>query len=471
MSKVTLSSKALRRRTLSYSTKEEHSEDERKELLTRYDKPCHQNADSLFSTSSGFTNYRGILNLGLILLALTCTRIALENVIKYGILINPLTWIQFLLNDPYSWPSFGLFIACMFFTSLAFLIELQLANGALSEKTGFALQWVNILIEITFPAVVILFKHPLPPFSFCTLVISTVMFLKLISYHQVNGWCRAHITNKTQKQKRTRGKSVSDDAVVKNGKASSLQMYPDNVNVRDFIYFLCAPTLCYELNFPRSVRIRKRFLAKRIVEMIFLSGLMLSLIQQWVIPTVQNSIVPFQESNVSKIVERLLKLAVPNLLIWLLFFYWLFHSCLNVFAELLKFGDRVFYRDWWNAETVTYFWKNWNIPVHKWASRHLYKPMLMQGYTKTQANIAVFLFSAFFHEYLVSVPLRMFRLWAFSGLLMQVPLAIIVRQFKDGKWGNIAVWASIIIGQPIAVLMYCHDYYVIHYLLSSPTPA
>lgn len=39
MSKVTLSSKALRRRTLSYSTKEEHSEDERKELLTRYDKP------------------------------------------------------------------------------------------------------------------------------------------------------------------------------------------------------------------------------------------------------------------------------------------------------------------------------------------------------------------------------------------------------------------------------------------------
>lgn len=36
----------------------------------------------------------------------------------------------------------------------------------------------------------------------------------------------------------------------------------------DFVYFLCAPTLCYELNFPRSARIRKRFLAKRIVEMV-----------------------------------------------------------------------------------------------------------------------------------------------------------------------------------------------------------
>lgn len=72
---------------------------------------CHQNADSLFSTSSGFTNYRGILNLGLILLVLTCTRIALENIIKYGILINPVTWIQYLISDPYSWPSFGLIVS------------------------------------------------------------------------------------------------------------------------------------------------------------------------------------------------------------------------------------------------------------------------------------------------------------------------------------------------------------------------
>ena len=38
---------------------------------------------------------------------------------------------------------------------------------------------------------------------------------------------------------------------------------------------------------------------------------------------------------------------VPNHLIWLIFFYWLFHSCLNAVAELMHFGDREFYRDWW----------------------------------------------------------------------------------------------------------------------------
>lgn len=38
---------------------------------------------------------------------------------------------------------------------------------------------------------------------------------------------------------------------------------------------------------------------------------------------------------------------VPNHFIWLIFFYWFFHSSMNFVAELLQFGDREFYRDWW----------------------------------------------------------------------------------------------------------------------------
>jgi hypothetical protein len=32
--------------------------------------------------------------------------------------------------------------------------------------------------------------------------------------------------------------------------------YPDNVTFWNFFYFLCAPTLVYELNYPRTERIR-----------------------------------------------------------------------------------------------------------------------------------------------------------------------------------------------------------------------
>lgn len=128
----------------------------------------------------------------------------------------------------------------------------------------------------------------------------------------------------------------------------------------------------------------------------------------------------------------------------------------------MQFGDREFYRDWWNSESITYFWQNWNIPVHKWCIRHFYKPMLRRGSSKWAARTAVFLASAFFHEYLVSIPLRMFRLWAFTGMMAQIPLAWIVGRFFRGNYGNAAVWLSLIIGQPVAVLMYVHDYYVLN---------
>ena len=43
-----------------------------------------------------------------------------------------------------------------------------------------------------------------------------------------------------------------------------------------------------------------------------------------------------------------------------------FLICLCVMREF----DILFLVSYRNAETVQYFWKNWNIPVHKWASRY-----------------------------------------------------------------------------------------------------
>lgn len=240
-------------------------------------------------------------------------------------------------------------------------------------------------------------------------------------------------------------------------------MYPNNLHLKDLYYFIFAPTLCYELNFPRSDRIRKKFLIKRIVEMFLLLQVIAALIQQWIVPTINNSFKPLQDMNYSHMLERLLKLAVPNHFIWLLFFYWMFHSCLNSFAEMLQFADREFYKDWWNAESVSMFWRKWNIPVHQWCVRHLYKPLLIHGYSKLHANLAVFIVSAFFHEYLVSVPLKMFKSWAFFGMLAQVPLAMLVNRYLHKEFGNVAVWMFLIIGQPLTILMYYHDYYVIHF--------
>ncbi|XP_054446619.1 diacylglycerol O-acyltransferase 1 [Pteronotus mesoamericanus] len=425
---------------------------------------CHRLQDSLFSSDSGFSNYRGILNWCVVMLILSNARLFLENLIKYGILVDPIQVVSLFLKDPYSWPALCLVIGANLFALAAFQVEKRLAVGALTEQAGLLLHTANLATILCFPAAVAFLLESITPVgSVLALAVHTILFLKLFSYRDVNLWCRedrARAKAKTASSGKKAGGAAAQRAAAQRTGAVS---YPDNLTHRDLYYFLFAPTLCYELNFPRSPRIRKRFLLRRLFEMLFFTQLQVGLIQQWMVPTIQNSMKPFKDMDYSRIIERLLKLAVPNHLIWLIFFYWLFHSCLNAVAELMQFGDREFYRDWWNSESVTYFWQNWNIPVHKWCLRHFYKPMLRRGYSKWVASTGVFLASAFFHEYLVSIPLRMFRLWAFTGMMAQIPLAWVVSRFFRGNYGNAAVWLSLIIGQPVAVLMYVHDYYVLHH--------
>ncbi|XP_054719754.1 diacylglycerol O-acyltransferase 1-like [Uloborus diversus] len=428
------------------------------------DKPCHKHRDSLLSSSSGYTNYRGVLNLCIVLLVLSNARVALENIIKYGILIDPVQWFKVFLSRPTHSPSTLILFGLGIFPLLSLGIEKLLAKGHLSENISRFLIVCLLTAEVLIPPVVVYVTDCHAVAASFVLGFVAIVFFKLISYHMVNFWCRES-SSPTHKVRR---RSVSSDRgrrkdVRNGGSSSNLVSYPNNLNLKDVYYFLLAPTLCYELNFPRSTRIRKRFLVKRLLEMLFLLQLILCLFQQWMVPTINNSLKPLQDMDYSRMLERLLKLAVPNHFIWLIFFYWYFHSCLNAVAEILKFGDRNFYNDWWNSESIQYFWQNWNIPVHKWCVRHLYIPLLQSGVTKSQASIAVFFVSAFFHEYLVSVPLKMFRVWAFLGMLSQIPFSSFVEKYLHNQYGNMAVWISLIIGQPLCILMYYHDYYVIHF--------
>uniref|UniRef100_A0A0B6Z381 O-acyltransferase n=1 Tax=Arion vulgaris TaxID=1028688 RepID=A0A0B6Z381_9EUPU len=428
----------------------------------------HNHADSLFSTSSGFTNYYGILNLCLILLVLGNARLFLENIIKYGILIN-LSFTKWFFREPYNWPNLLLTLSIIIYPVIALATENALSKKLISNRTGVIIYIINLTILLLLPAGVIYIFHPIIVFSLLTLGTVTICFLKLISYAHVNYWCRELATlSKHKRRSSSSGYTLQGLKTINGVSTVTKQIYPDNLNIRDLAYFLLAPTLCYELNFPRSARIRKRFLAKRLLEAVFLSWLLVALVQQWIVPALNNARQPLAEMEVFKMVERLLKLAIPNHLIWLVFFYWFFHSCLNVLAELLRFADREFYKDWWNAETVSEFWQNWNIPVHRFAARHVYKPLLRKGVPKLLAATIVFMFSAFFHEYLVSIPLRMFKVWSFFGMLMQVPNAYITGKYIRGKWGNIIMWLSLILGQPVAILAYLHDYYIVHSLPLSP---
>ena len=71
------------------------------------------------------------------------------------------------------------------------------------------------------------------------------------------------------------------------------------------------------------------------------------------------------------------------------------------------------------------------MPVHKWLVRHVYFPSLRLGMGKGGATFVVFLFSAIFHELVVGLPLHVFRLWAFVGIMMQLPLISLTTFVKN----------------------------------------
>ena len=159
------------------------------------------------------------------------------------------------------------------------------------------------------------------------------------------------------------------------------------------------------------------------------------------------------------ILERLLKLSASSLGIWLLGFYALFHSLLNGLAELLCFGDRAFYQAWWNASTIEEYWRWWNSPVHAWLKRHIYVPLRAHGWSPGAAQAVIFGLSAFFHEYLVAIPMHLLRGWAFGAMLVQLPLIALTKawmhRYPHSSMGNFFFWIALcILGQPMLVMLY-----------------
>ncbi|GMR63298.1 hypothetical protein PMAYCL1PPCAC_33494, partial [Pristionchus mayeri] len=55
---------------------------------------CTSHRTRSSSSSSGWTNYRGFFNLSMLLLVVSNGRVALENLIKYGVLVSPLQWVE-----------------------------------------------------------------------------------------------------------------------------------------------------------------------------------------------------------------------------------------------------------------------------------------------------------------------------------------------------------------------------------------
>lgn len=182
--------------------------------------------------------------------------------------------------------------------------------------------------------------------------------------------------------------------------------YPQNITMKNLCYFWWAPTLVYQPVYPRSENIRWIFVLKRLGEVVCLSVFIWFCSAQYAAPVLWNSLDKIHHLDLVSITERLLKLSTISLIIWLAGFFAIFQSALNALAEVMRFGDRAFYDDWWNSAGLGDYWRLWNKPVYQFMKRHIFSPMISRGWSLQFASVAVFFVSAILHELLVGIPTK-----------------------------------------------------------------
>jgi diacylglycerol O-acyltransferase 1 len=332
--------------------------------------------------------------------------------IQYGVLIC-LRCHDFRRQDVVLGLILYFLIPCHLFT--AYLIELAAAqqargsrrqskDGAASpneeERRRFQSTWriiawahglnVTLALAITTGVVYFYIHHPL--IGTLTEMHALVVWLKTASYA---------FTNRDLRHAYLHPVKGELDAVPE---IYSQCPYPQNITMGNLVYFWWAPTLIYQPVYPRTDKIRWVFVGKRLSEVFFLSAFIWVTSAQYATPVLQNSLDKIASLDIPSILERLLKLSTISLVIWLAGFFALFQSWLNALAEIMRFGDRAFYDDWWNSPSLGVYWRTWNKPVYQFFKRHVYSPLVGRGWSPFAASFAVFFMSAVLHEVLVGVP-------------------------------------------------------------------
>jgi diacylglycerol O-acyltransferase-1 len=316
---------------------------------------------------------------------------------------------------------------------------------------------VNISCTILVSSYISYFLIWQPVASFLPLTTAIVLFLKLISFACVNDdlWNQALLLKEAKKN---------------DGEVEGQVLYPHNLSMNGYVYFLLAPTLCYQTSYPiTEQKPRPLFILKRLNEVVLSLAGMYFLAMQYAVPVLESCITAMDESRYLFLLERTLKLSVVSVVIWLLMFWCIFHSWLNVLGELLQFGDRMFYKPWWNAKDISEYWRLWNAPVHNWCKRHVYRPLIANNVSPMTAVICVFTVSALLHEVLVGIPTHNLSGLAFFGMMAQIPLILLThvvnrvrsKYFDEGldhifdTIGNFIFWASFtVLGQPTCIVLY-----------------
>lgn len=405
--------------------------------------------------------------------------VVVEYWINHGSLFNSVI-AQLMIKDLFK---IGLTDLAMYLSLyLPVLIQLKIKDGLISWRPFGRL--FQIIFELAFIFGTIAFasfmKYPWIGQIYLMLH-GMVLLMKVHSYGFFNGYLW-DITNelklsesikdkisKKKKKKEEDEKDYDKELITRLNKSIEFckfeldhQNFPNNLSLFNFFEYSMFPTLIYQTTYPRTEKIRKGYLIKKIAGIFGIILVLIAIAQNNLYPVVMECLHLQSTTDLSyriKIYPLILIKTIPSFLsVYLLVFYLIWELILNSIAELSRFADRQFYSYWWNSLTWTEYARDWNVPVHKFLLRHVYHSSIsaFQVNKQTAAFITFFL-SSVIHELAMWV---IFKKWRGYLLLLQMNQLSLVK-ISQLKWlrnrtdFNICIfWFGIVFGPSLMCTMY-----------------
>ncbi|XP_005102293.1 sterol O-acyltransferase 1 isoform X1 [Aplysia californica] len=309
----------------------------------------------------------------------------------------------------------------------------------------FDFVWIGLVVvyQLAFLFIPLwyLIEHDLPPAS--SVIITTEQTRLIMKTH-------AFIRENTAK---VMYKKKDDDRDKDDGSSNGC---PD---FSKYLYFLFSPTLVYRDNYPRTQTICWRYVVTNFTQVLACLFYTYYIFERFCVPV-------FQNFNSEHITPKAFLLSVfgcmmPATLVLFIGFFAILHSWLNAFAEMLRFGDRLFYKDWWNSTTFSNYYRTWNVVVHDWLYTYIYKDIckLIGAGNRAGAMACVFLISAVFHEYILTVTFKffypvLFIMFAGAGF----GFIFLTDKGSNRSW-NVFMWVALFIGNGMLMCLYSMEFY------------
>ncbi len=205
--------------------------------------------------------------------------------------------------------------------------------------------------------------------------------------------------------------------------------YPHNLTLRNHLEYMVLPTVVYELEYPRSGSVDWHYAAEKAAACVGVMFVMILVSQAYIYPVVVAA-VRMKEAGVplgARLGEfpwMLLDLLFPFMVEYLLAWYLIWETVLNLLAELTRFADRGFYGAWWNCVSWDQFARDWNRPVHNFLLRHVYHSSISAlRVDRHTATLITFFLSACVHELVMWCIFKKLRGYLLVLQMSQLPVS------------------------------------------------